>query len=103
MRRKLDKIGKVSQGVAADRPCGDTVPHPVAIRRLVNDCGVALSPQDRLAVHAAIANSALEGYQPTPDAIALLVEFASGQITIEQYQAHVLDQLGSHDQSDEPG
>ncbi|MGV7852151.1 antitoxin VbhA family protein [Mycobacterium kansasii] len=49
-----------------------------------------LSPADRLAVRNAIAGSVLEGCQPAPASIDLLVEFAAGAITIEQYQARVL-------------
>lgn len=49
-----------------------------------------LSPADRLAVRNAIASSVLEGWQPAPASIDLLVEFASGAITIEQYRARVL-------------
>lgn len=49
-----------------------------------------LSPADRLAVRNAIASSVLEGSRPDAVSVDLLVEFASGAITIEQYRARVL-------------
>lgn len=49
-----------------------------------------LSPADRLAVRNAIASSVLEGDRPAAASIDLLVEFAHGDITIEQYRARVL-------------
>ncbi|WP_142278417.1 hypothetical protein [Mycobacterium europaeum] len=60
-----------------------------------------LSPADRRAVRNAIASSVLEGCQPTPASIDLLVEFASGAITIEQYRARVLADVHSQRQHDE--
>jgi hypothetical protein len=72
----------------------DADPDLVAMRRQVEECRCRLSTPDRRSVRAAVANSVLEGYQPTPDGIALLIEFAAREITVEQYKARVLDQLG---------
>ena len=60
-----------------------------------------LSPADRAAVRNAIASSVLEGALPTPASIDLLVEFAAGAITIEQYRTRVLTDVCSHHQHDE--
>jgi len=49
-----------------------------------------LSPADRRAVHDALISSALEGWTPDPEAVALLADFAAGKITIEDYRAQVL-------------
>jgi hypothetical protein len=48
-----------------------------------------LSPRDRALVRNAIANSVLEGDQPTADAIERLIAFAAGELTIEQYKQRV--------------
>lgn len=60
-----------------------------------------LSPAARAAVRNAIASSVLEGQQPAPASIDLLVEFAAGAITIEQYRTRVLADVCSHRQHDE--
>lgn len=54
-----------------------------------------LAPAERLAVRNAIASSVLEGDRPAAAAIDLLVEFAAGAITIEQYRAKVLGEVRS--------
>lgn len=72
----------------------------MAVERHVEQCGARLSKSDRRAVLDALANSMLEGYQPTRDGIALLVEVAAGEITFEQYKACVLDHLGAHHKPD---
>lgn len=72
----------------------------VAVERHVERCVARLSTSDRRAVLDALNNSMLEGYQPTRDGIALLIEFAADEITFEQYKARVLDQLGAHHKPD---
>lgn len=61
-----------------------------ALWRMVDESMAGLSVSDRLAVRAAIANSVLEGWQPTKVEVDRLVAFAAGAITIEHYRALVL-------------
>jgi hypothetical protein len=79
----------------------DAHPDLIAMRPQAEECGFKLSTPDRRSVRAAVANSVLEGYQPTPDGIALLTEFTAYEITVEQYKARALDQLGLHHHSAE--
>lgn len=58
--------------------------------RIIDESLAKLSNSDRLAVRAAVANSVLEGWQPTKAEMDRLVAFAAGAITIEQYRAWVL-------------
>lgn len=55
-----------------------------------------LSPADRAAVRNAIASGVLEGAVPALASIDLLVEFADGDITFEQYRARVLNDVPQH-------
>jgi hypothetical protein len=60
-----------------------------------------LSPHSRSVVHDAIANSVLEGYTPTPDAIECLIAFAAGELTFGQYKQRVLASIDPHRESTE--
>lgn len=62
-----------------------------------------LSRRDRLSVRDAIANSVLEGYRPTPDAIECLIAFAAGELTFGQYKQRVLASIDPRRESTEPG
>lgn len=52
--------------------------------------GSDLSPKDRRLVHNALVNSVIEGWTPDADSVALLSEFAAGQINIDEYRKRVL-------------
>ena len=45
---------------------------------------------DRRAVHNAVTSSAIESRVSDPEAVALLAEFASGSISIDEYRARVV-------------
>jgi hypothetical protein len=49
-----------------------------------------LSPEDRRHVHNALASGMLEGWHPTREAVALLIEAAAGNITTDEYKARVI-------------
>ena len=68
-----------------------------ALWRLVDESVRALPASDRLAVRTAVANSVLEGWQPTKADVDRLAAFAAGTITIEQYRAWVLRDCGHAD------
>lgn len=70
----------------------------VAIQCHIEECEARLSTRDRRAVFSALTNRTLEGHQPTPEEVALLVEFAADEITFEQYKARVLDRLDAQHQ-----
>ncbi|MDT5199876.1 MAG: Antitoxin VbhA [Mycobacterium sp.] len=55
---------------------------------------VGSPPRVRGLVRSAIANSVIEGYLPSAEAIDDLVDFASGVITDEQHLARVLARAG---------
>jgi hypothetical protein len=67
---------------------------PSAVWRLVDESVAALPASDRLAVRTAVANSVLEGWQPTKVDVDRLAAFALGAITMEQYRAWVLRDCG---------
>jgi hypothetical protein len=54
---------------------------------------VALSPKQQRMVYNALANSALEGYQPTAEAVTLLCEFVTGAIDQTVYMERLLARL----------
>jgi hypothetical protein len=108
--RNLDGIKE--RKVPGRRMEGGQEPQPVELRegedralsalwRRVNKGSARLSPRDQQSVRDAIANSVLEGHQPTPDAVTLLIEFAAGDLTAEQYKQCVLDQAGVRHEIDE--
>lgn len=53
-----------------------------------------LSPEDRRLVHDALANSAIEGWTPDAESVALLTEFAAGNLDIDDYRQQVLVRAG---------
>lgn len=53
----------------------------------------ALSPRDQRIVYNALANSVLEGYQPTAESVALLCEFVTGAINPNEYLERALARL----------
>lgn len=53
----------------------------------------ALSPRQQRVVYNALANSVLEGYQPTAEAVALLCEFVTGAIDQTVYMERLLTRL----------
>lgn len=65
-------------------------PELVEMWSFIEERSARLSPHERLVVHDAIANSVLEGYTPTPDAIECLIAFAAGELTFGQYKQRVL-------------
>lgn len=69
--------------------------------RYVDQRNARLSPRDRQSVRNALASSVLEAHRPTAGSIDLLVEFASGEITFEQYRARVLASVQSRHKSNE--
>lgn len=71
--------------------------HALAVMwRRVDECSRRLSARDRRLVRDAIANSVLEGHPPTREDITLLVKFAAGELTFEQYKHRVLERAGVH-------
>ncbi|ASW98458.1 MULTISPECIES: antitoxin VbhA family protein [Mycobacterium] len=57
--------------------------------RTVDELSADLPAPDRRAVRNAIANSVLEGHQPTADQIGRLVAFAAGKISMADYLTYV--------------
>ncbi|WP_459958373.1 antitoxin VbhA family protein [Mycobacterium avium] len=53
-------------------------------------------------MHDAIANSALEGYQPDAVAIERLVAFTAGELTMAQYKNQVLSSVDVPHKAGEP-
>lgn len=66
--------------------------HDAALSALLTTS--ALSAHDRRLVHDALVNSALEGWTPDAQAVALLNSFAAGDIDIDEYQRQVLARAG---------
>jgi Fic family protein len=54
-----------------------------------------LAPQDRRAVHDALVSSAIEGHVSDAESVALLVAYAAGQISGEQYRSQVVAKVPS--------
>jgi hypothetical protein len=49
---------------------------------------------DRRAVMAAIANSILEGWRPKRRSVELLVAYATGALTMEEYRRRIIVEFG---------
>jgi hypothetical protein len=49
-----------------------------------------LSAANRRYVHNALASSMLEGWRPTRESVALLIDAVAGNIAAEEYKAHVV-------------
>jgi hypothetical protein len=49
-----------------------------------------LSAENRRYVHNALASSMLEGWTPTRESVALLIDVVAGNITADEYQARVV-------------
>lgn len=72
------------------QPMAGAYPHPVAEMLLSGD----LSAEDRRLVNDAVVNSALEGWTPDAESLALLTEFAAGNIDFDEYRHQVLTRAG---------
>jgi hypothetical protein len=64
--------------------------HPVAEMLISGE----LSAEDRRLVNDAVVNSALEGWTPDAESLALLTELAAGNIDIAEYRHQVLTRAG---------
>lgn len=72
------------------QPMAGSHQHPVAELLISGD----LSAEDRRLVNDAVVNSALEGWTPDAESLALLTELAAGNIDIDQYRHQVLARVG---------
>jgi transposase len=84
-----DKIGPTRRGDtlhSVDEPSNEL--EAFDIFAIVRDSN--LSPEDRRHVHNALASGMLEGWHPTREAVALLIEAAAGNITTDEYKARVI-------------
>jgi hypothetical protein len=58
-----------------------------------------LSPENRRHVYNALASATLDGWNPTRDAVELLIEAVAGNITTDEYKAHVLTSVAARRRS----
>jgi hypothetical protein len=67
---------------------------PVDIAAMLRDSD--LSAENRRYVHNALASSMLEGWTPTRESVALLIDAVAGNITADEYKARVVASAATH-------